>query len=256
MVKYRDYSLTGSARQAAIESGLAGAQWYATPIPRKEMKALIQRRDGPALRDTAIWFAILATFGVMMVQTWGSWWFLPFFLVYSVFYGSCGDSRWHECGHGTAFKTQWMNQAIYHLASFMILRNGSLWRWSHTRHHTDTLIVGRDPEIAVMRPPSFAGIFLDLLYLRTGWMQIGKLANHVRGKLSEEEADFLPEGERWKVFLEARIQLAIYLAVAVWCVAIGSLLPAMFIGIPTFTVAWLEIVFFGYTQHAGMREDV
>ncbi len=32
------------------------------------------------------------------------------------------------------------------IASFMIMRDPTTWRWSHTRHHTDTLVVGRDPE--------------------------------------------------------------------------------------------------------------
>jgi fatty acid desaturase len=39
-------------------------------------------------------------------------------------------------------------------ASFMIMRNPTIWRWSHTRHRTDTIIVGRDPEIVAMRPPA------------------------------------------------------------------------------------------------------
>ncbi|MYK76726.1 MAG: Rieske 2Fe-2S domain-containing protein, partial [Acidimicrobiaceae bacterium] len=42
---------------------------------------------------------------------------------------------------------------------------------------------------------------------------------------------------------------------AVWCVAIGSIVPALYIGLPTFYGAWL-MVFFGATQHAGLREDV
>ena len=73
---------------------------------------------------------------------------------YGVVYGSSSDSRWHECGHGTAFKTRWMNDAVYAIACFMIMRNPTIWRWSHTRHHTDTIIVGRDPEIVAMRPPA------------------------------------------------------------------------------------------------------
>ena len=38
----------------------------------------------------------------------------------------------------------------------MIMRDPTVWRWSHTRHHTDTLMVGRDPEIAAMRPARLA----------------------------------------------------------------------------------------------------
>ena len=48
----------------------------------------------------------------------------------------------------------------------MIMRDPTVWRWSHTRHHTDTLIVGRDPEIAVMRPARLAGILANFFGLR------------------------------------------------------------------------------------------
>src|SRR4051812_36017305 len=105
----RDYSLVGAESRRAVEAGLAGATWYASPIPRKEMKELMRRTDGPAIRDTLIWFAALAITGGLGGYFWGSWWAVPFFAAYGVLYGTASDSRWHECGHGTAFKTRWMN---------------------------------------------------------------------------------------------------------------------------------------------------
>ena len=125
--------------------GLASAQWYQCPMPRKRLKELMQRRDAPAIRDTLIWFASFLVSGGLACYFWPTWAALPFFLVYGVLYGSSSDSRWHECGHGTAFKTRWMNDAIYHIACFMIMREPTVWRWSHTRHHTDTIIVGPRP---------------------------------------------------------------------------------------------------------------
>ena len=71
-----------------------------------------------------------------------------------------------------------------------------------------------------------------------------------------DEQDFIPEGERRKVFLEARIYLAIFGGVAIWCFAIDSILPAMFIGLPSFYGSWMDIILFGYTQHAGLAENV
>jgi fatty acid desaturase len=59
----------------------------------------------------------LVVFGGLGVWFWGSWVALPFFLAYGVLYGSASDSRWHECGHGTPFRTRWMNDAVYNLAS-------------------------------------------------------------------------------------------------------------------------------------------
>ena len=123
MEKKRDYSLVGESTRRAIETGLASADWYHTDIARKTMKELMQRSDAPAIRDTIIWLLAIGLSAVGGVALWGTWWCVPFFLVYGVLYGSSSDSRWHECGHGTAFRTGWMNDVIYQIASFMLMRN-------------------------------------------------------------------------------------------------------------------------------------
>jgi fatty acid desaturase len=251
----RDYSLIGRDAALAEANGFSAAEWYSCPIPRKDLKELMKRSDGPALRDTAIWIASLVVSAAGGIYFWSSWWAVPFFLVYGVLYGSSSDSRWHETGHGTAFKTRWMNDVVYHIASFMILREPTVWRWSHTRHHTDTIIVGRDPEIAVPRPPDVVGILLNIFALKSSLRTILALFRHATGKLTEEEVTFIPQMERRKVYWVARIYLAIFTAVAVACVLTGSILPAMLVGLPTFYGGFMTIVF-GLTQHAGLAEDV
>ena len=134
-----DYSLNGRDTVLAIEKGLADAAWYTSPVPGNKMRELRDRRDGPAIRDTLLWFALLIIAGSAGYALWGSWWALIPFAAYGVLYASVSDSRWHESLHGTAFKTDWMNNALYELASFMVLRESVSWRWSHTRHHSDTL---------------------------------------------------------------------------------------------------------------------
>lgn len=250
----RDYSLIGPDGRRAVERGLAGADWYRSPLPRKRLKELMRRTDGPAIRDTLIWFAALGLTGGLAAYLWGSWWAAPFFAAYGVLYGSASDSRWHECGHGTAFRTRWLNDAVYQLACFMILREPTVWRWSHARHHTDTLIVGRDPEVLAQRPPDFRMLLLNILALKSGAGALGKLALHAAGRLTAEEATFIPETERRKVYRVARAWLAIFAGVAAWCIATGSILPAMLVGLPTFYGTWLQLVF-GLTQHAGLAED-
>ena len=99
----RDYSLIGPSARQAAEQGLVAADWYHPDVPRKRMKELMRRSDGPALRDTALWLALLVASGVGGGLFWGTWLTVPFFLVYGVRYGSASDSRWHEAGHGTAF---------------------------------------------------------------------------------------------------------------------------------------------------------
>src|SRR5436190_623343 len=228
----RDYSLTGPEAERAVEKGLSQAQWYRTPVPRKRMKGLMQRRDGPAIRDTLIWLGAMVVLGGLGAYFWFSIWSLLFFAGYGVLYGSASDSRWHECGHGTAFRTRWMNTAVYDLACFMIMRDPTVWRWSHTRHHTDTLILGRDPEIAAMRPARLARLLANFFGLVDVPLAFGLMFRHASGRLTAEEADFVPEPERHKVYRTARIDLAIYAVTIATALAFRSWLPVVLIGGP------------------------
>ena len=252
---HRDYSMLGSDAQRAVETGLAAAQWYHTDIPRKRMKELMQRSDGPAIRDAIILFGSMFVLVAIGVALWPSWWSAPFWLAYGVLYGSAMDSRWHECGHGTAFKTREYNDWIYQIASFCMIRNPVSWRWSHARHHTDTIIVGRDPEIVLMRPPALFRVILNffgILDAIDGW---GRMLYNAAGKVHPEEASWIPEQERPKVIRVARIWVAIYAATIALALWMGSILPLMVIGLPRLYGAWHHVMT-GLLQHGGLAENV
>jgi fatty acid desaturase len=80
----RDYSLVGRDAEAAVAGGLAAAEWYHTDIPRKQMKELMKRSDGPAIRDTLVWVGLLIASGVGGSWYWGEVWCVPFWLCYGV----------------------------------------------------------------------------------------------------------------------------------------------------------------------------
>lgn len=251
----RDYSLVGPDTATAIETGLAQAEWYHSDVPRKAMKELMQRSDGRALRDAGIWFAGLFISGGLAAAFWGTWWCVPFFFVYGTLYGSASDARWHECGHGTAFRTRWMNDVVYQIASFMQMRNPVTWRWSHSRHHTDTLIVGRDAEIAVMRPPDLIKLIANFLGLVDGYNSLPALIRNACGRLSASEKSFIPESERPKAVRIARIHMTIYAVTIALAVGFGSFLPLMLVGLPRLYGAW-HMVLVGLLQHGGLADNV
>ncbi len=251
----RDYSLTGPSSKRAIAIGLASAEWYHTDVPRKTIKALMTRSDGPAIRDTIIWAFGHVLFAAGGIYFWGTWWCVPFWAAYGVLYGSACDSRWHECGHGTAFRTRWMNDVVYNIASFQVMRNPVAWRWSHARHHTDTYIVGRDPEIAFMRPPAVVKLGLAFIGVQGVWESMGILLRQASGRLNDDEKDYIPEGERWKAVLAARIQIAIYAATIVAALAFRSWIPLMVIGLPRIYGCW-HMVMTGLLQHGGLADNV
>lgn len=251
----RDYSLVGANTRSAIETGLASAEWYHTDVPRKTLKALMQRSDARALRDTAIWLGVTLLAAVGGIVTWETVWCVPFFFVYGTLYGSASDARWHECGHGTAFKTRWMNNVVYQIASFMVMRNPVTWRWSHARHHTDTIIVGRDAEIAVMRPPDLLRTLANFVGLVDAWHSMAALIKNAAGHVTGNEQSFIPDMERRKAIFAARVHVAIYVVTIVAAVTMRSWLPLMLIGLPRLYGCW-HMVLVGLLQHGGLAENV
>ena len=251
----RDYSLTGPENLRAVERGLAGADWYRSPIEREHLLALMQRRDSPAARDTIVWLVLLVASGWWLTATWLSWWTLPAAVVYGTLYGSASDARWHECGHRTAFRTKWVNDVVYHVASFMDVREPVSWRWSHHRHHADTIVVGRDPEIAYQRPVRFWKIGADMFGILSAWAEFRKYFANVAGRLTPAEADYVPPREAERAIFWGRLHVAVWIVVIAWSIVTTSFLPLMLIGLPSLYGRWLLVVF-GTTQHAGLAEDV
>ena len=257
-----DYSLTGDAARRAVDAGLATAEWYHTDVPRKRMKALMRRDDAAADRDTLIWAGLHVLLAAGGIALWGTWWAVPFWLAYGVLYGSACDSRWHECGHGTAFRTEWKNDLVYHVASFQVMRNPINWRWSHARHHTDTIIVGRDPEIAFMHPLKLGLKALAYVGLVEAWDSLRILTRNAAGTLSDDERDYIPEGERAKAIFWARVHMGVYaatLAASLVMLVAGmgwtSTIPILLIGGPRVYGCW-HMVVTGLLQHGGLAEDV
>ena len=251
----RDYSLLGPDGARAVETGLAAAEWYHTEVPRKAMKELMQRSDAPAIRDTLLLYGCMIMFAGLGIVLWPSWWSAPFWLAYGVLYGSAMDSRWHECSHGTAFKTSWINTAVYEIASFMMMRNSATWRWSHARHHTDTYIVGRDPEIAVMRPPVLFKLIGNFFGIFDAWTALNRMVYNSFLGVHPEEKTFVPQWEWPKVVRVARIHLAIHAATIAAAVALHSALPLMLIGLPRLYGAWHHVMT-GLLQHGGLADNV
>jgi fatty acid desaturase len=251
----RDYSLGGPEAVRAQERGLVGATWYQTPLDRRRLKELMRREDGPGLRDMALWLSLLVLAGAAGVALWGTRWAVPAFAVYGLLYATAADSRFHESLHGTAFRTEWLNRIRYQLCSFLLITNPVTTRWSHVRHHSDTIIVGQDPEIPAHRPPNLwliAVNFLGVVAATQNYLSMVRLA---AGRLSPEEQDLVAASEQPHAVLAARIHLAVHAVVWTLALALGSGLPVVLVGLPRYYGIWLSFVV-GVPQHLGLDEDV
>ncbi|MEO1640992.1 MAG: fatty acid desaturase family protein [Pseudomonadota bacterium] len=251
----KTYRLSEDADKTAVKNGTANPNWFRPSVDPQAIRALMQKSDAVALRDTVVWLGAMVVSAGSAVALWLSVWSVPFWLIYGVLYGSGADSRWHECGHKTAFKTPWMNDAVYQLASFMMMRNPVVWRASHVRHHTDTIVVGRDPEIVAMRPPDLLRVALMFIGIVDVIAAFKRMFLHASGRLDAEEAMYVPPKDRPKVARIARIWLVIYAATLVVSILTASLLPLMLIGLPRLYGAWHHVMT-GLLQHLGLAENV
>ncbi len=228
--------------------------WYRPEIPRKELKLLMTRGDWKGFANFGLWLACLAGSGFLAYAAVGSYWALPAFFLYGTIYSSC-DARWHECAHGTPFRTRWLNETFYFLSSIMNMKEGTYMRWSHTRHHTETIMVGLDPEIQVMRPANLGRVLLDFLWIPDAIQMFRVMILHALGAPTKEARDFVPQSEWQKMFWWSRCYLFLYAAMIVWSVAIKSWLPLLFFPLARLYGGWLHQLF-SLTQHAGLAENV
>lgn len=251
----RDYSITGTERFHAMEKGLVSADWYKCPIPRKRLKELMVRRNGPALRDIILYLAAMIVTGYIAYLSWGTWWAIPAFALYGTVYFVGSVSKWHEYSHGTPFRTGWPNEAVYQFTSFLILVQATNFRWSHVRHHTDTYIVGSDPEIMAPRPPKFWNLIRGAFRIEDVKGNTPRtLVQHAFGQLNETEKELIPESQYSKLFWEARIFIGVFVLLIGSCFYAHSILPLMFVGLPAYYGSFLMTVL-NMTQHLGLYED-
>lgn len=250
------YQLIGGDGESARARGLVQAEWYRSDIPRALKKVLFRRSDAVAVRDTVIWYGLIALTGWLLVLSWDSGWAYPAFFLYATLYAGPADSRWHEAGHGTPFATRWMNQWLYQTASFQVMRRPTIWKWSHARHHTDTLIVGRDQEIQVRLPIRPVRQILDFFGFELAPRELGASVLNAFGYINDVEKTLVPETERARVIVEARAWMLVFAAIIGASAWLGSWLPICLFGVvPSIGGAWLYN-FFGIVQHACLPENV
>lgn len=189
-------------------------------IERKRLKALQRRSDGPGLRFLAIHLCALAATGALIHVTLGSLLVVPAMLLHGtvivLLFGPL-----HECTHGTAFKSRWLNQAVAWLAAILTLRPALYFKYRHATHHTYTQHPELDPDIVPM-PRSLRDYVKMILGLSFWGKLIGTLYRGVTGRFNAEERSFIPQVEWRRVAWEARILCALYLAVLVVSVALGT----------------------------------
>ncbi|SEJ85218.1 fatty acid desaturase [Paraburkholderia diazotrophica] len=231
--------------------------WHRVHIDRKVLKELSTRSDARGLLQVGSFLGFVAASGVLAWFSRGTAWLVPAFLLYGTVF-AFSEAAAHELGHGTAFKTRWLNEAAYWIICFMSWREPVHSRWLHAKHHTFTHLTAapyKDPELAFKRPLSYLKLFTDFVRISHGIQFLGAICLHSFGVITRGAEEVVPPAEYRKMCANSRILLACYVAVFVWAILAKSWLPIMFLFLPRAYGTWLHELC-ALTQHTGLKENV
>ncbi len=189
------------------------------PLPRKELKRLQRRRNGPAVRYMAGHVAVGAATTILIGRGWATWWMVPAMFAQGIVVVFL-FAPMHECTHGTAFRTRWMNRAVATFCGTVMMRPALYFRYRHTAHHSYTQDPERDPDQVPM-PEGISGYLGEVFGMEFWPKVVGTLYRGFTGRFNDREKSFLPESERPRVIREARLMVALYALVGALSVVTG-----------------------------------
>jgi len=135
-------------------------------LPKDRLRALMSRKDRPAILRFFITFSAWLIAGAWVVMSWGGSW-LAIIASHFVFGLFCMSTfaALHESGHGTAFKSRNLNRWVAVIAGIAHLYPSHIFRELHFAHHRYTHIPGKDPEISIGDQPAPAILTNPPIYL-------------------------------------------------------------------------------------------
>lgn len=170
-------------------------------VPPERLSALLQRRNLPGLIFLAGHAAATLFTGYLVALALGTWWLAPALLAHGAVVVHW-FAPFHECAHGTAFRSAWLNRAIGWITGTGLFLIPTYFRYEHLAHHSHTQITGDDPEMIPM-----AERLGGYLYYATGipyfYSNLTTLIRMLFGRFNAVETKFLPRRGRGTVVWEA-----------------------------------------------------
>ena len=222
-------------------------------IDQKLSKKLMKRSDGPGLVWLTLWLGLLLISGYAMHSGKDSLWFIPLLFVYGTVIAVPAYALSHECAHGTAFRTRWLNEILFWLSSLIYYEEPYYRRYAHARHHSYTWQNGLDAQMPFDTPMTFSGWLLEVSGFGYFIFVTQTLLANATGKFSASTREFTPVSELPKLKWGARGFLSTYVIIAI-SISLGADFLFWYLVLPR--LAGNPILFlYGLIQHVDMEED-
>ena len=254
-------------------------KWYRCPIETSLLHTLLQRSDRQGWLQAGGHLALWLTTAGLTYLCWSKQWWVPMVaalyahgIVSSFFVGVAP----HELGHGTVFKTPWLNRVFLYGFSFISWWDPFDYASSHTYHHRYTLHPQGDREnllpLAPNVEPTFLLQMLSVNLFTSKGRTFGKgglistIGLTVLGALGKTGNTSIP-GNEWLAALHddqplehkksiwwSRCLLAGHGLLTVVAITTGQWILICIVSLPSF-VANIVAYAVGMTQHCGLKQN-
>ncbi len=236
------------------EATTTTAQSSGVLLDDRRLKKLARRSDGPGLRHLALWAVMLTASGALVHLSLGSLAVIPTMIVYGTLLTVPAYAISHECSHGTAFRTRWLNETVLWLTSLIYFEGPLMRRYAHARHHSYTWMRGKDAQMPFNTPLTVKGWLLEISGIGQYLYDAQHMVRNALGRFDHEVVDFTPPSELPKLKREARAMLAIYGTGATATALTGALWPLVYLVAPRL-IGGIAMQLFTIIQHAEMEEN-
>ena len=254
-------------------------KWYRCPIETKRLHELLQRDDRKAWRQAGGHLALWLLTGCAVYLSWRLQWWGALLItvalhgVVSSFFVGVAP---HELGHGTVFRTAWLNKVFLYLFSFISWWDPFDYASSHTYHHRYTLHPQGDREnLLPLNPSTDATFLLQMLtinlFTQKGrtfgkggliWTIISTVlaAAGKTGSAKLASNEWLASlhtdqpAEHRKSIWWSRCLLLAHASVVIAALATGQWIFIVIITIPSFIMN-IAAYSVGMTQHCGLKQN-
>jgi fatty acid desaturase len=200
-------------------------------LGKRDRKQLTRRNDWIGLSYLGTHLGAIGVSGTGIYLTAGTLFMIPMMFVHGILL-ACLFAPMHECSHGTAFRTRWLNEAVYWFVSLIYIIQPTWYRYRHAVHHTYTQIQGMDPAMVLPSPTTWRHYCEQLLGWRLWTTFPVVITKHALGRMRPQDSWYVPKQDLPRIYGEARIMLVVYGTVAGLAVFFGSFAPLIYWIIP------------------------
>jgi fatty acid desaturase len=254
--------------------------WYRSPISPKRLRELSRRSNFQGWFQAGGHVSLFALTGSFVYLSWSFEEWLIFVLalfihgtVASFFAGIAP----HELGHGTVFRTRWLNHFFLYPISTVSWFDPFDYNVSHTYHHRYTLHPAGDREVLLPLHPSVGKGFLLQMFTLNLFTERGRtfgkgglfraVLSTLKNAVGKIDHPDLPSHQWLKALHEdqpaefrksiwfSRWTLLFHGSLLIFSVLSGVWVLPLIFTTASFTANWWAY-FIGLTQHCGLRDNI